>query len=181
MVCAVRRMDGRRIVAAVEVRTARRGDLEVILEVYNHYVGNSVATFDERPVSVESRVPWFESFDSRGPHRLLVADGGGADGICGYACSSRYRPHASFSETVELTVYVSPTHTAQGVGTSLYERLLEELNGEPVHRAVVGIALPNDASVQLHRRFGFSEIGVFDEYAKKWGRYISSVWMQRAL
>ncbi len=165
----------------MEVRVARRADLEAILEVYNHYVSNGVATFDEHPLALEDRLPWFETFATRGPYRLLVACDSSADRVCGYACSSQYRPHASFSKTVEFTVYVAEAHTGQGVGASLYERLLDELDGEPVHRAVVGIALPNDASVRLHRRFGFTEIGVFDEYATKWGRYVSSVWMQRPL
>jgi phosphinothricin acetyltransferase len=46
---------------------------------------------------------------------------------------------------------------------------------------VVGIALPNDASVRLHARFGFRTVGVFDGYAHKNGRAISSQWMQRAM
>jgi len=48
-----------------------------------------------------------------------------------------------------------------------------------VHVALAGIALPNDASVALHRNFGFTEVGTFREYAIKNGQYISSVWMQR--
>lgn len=50
-----------------------------------------------------------------------------------------------------------------------------------VHCIVVGIAVPNDASVALHRRFGFTDIGVFDEYAQKNGERISSLWMQLLL
>ena len=55
------------------------------------------------------------------------------------------------------------------------------LEDEDVHRAVAGIALPNEASVRLHRRMGFNEVGVFDEYAIKGDRYLSSLWMQRPL
>lgn len=58
-------------------------------------------------------------------------------------------------------------------------RLLVARQG--LHRAVVGIALPNDASVRLHARWGFRAVGVFDEYAHKHGRPISSQWMQRAM
>jgi phosphinothricin acetyltransferase len=47
--------------------------------------------------------------------------------------------------------------------------------------ALAGIALPNDASVALHRKFGFTEVGVFEEYAIKNGTYVSSVWMQLQL
>jgi phosphinothricin acetyltransferase len=50
-----------------------------------------------------------------------------------------------------------------------------------LHLAVAGIALPNDASVALHRKFGFTDVGVFDEYAIKHGSYINSLWMQRRL
>jgi phosphinothricin acetyltransferase len=45
--------------------------------------------------------------------------------------------------------------------------------------ALAGIALPNDASVALHRKFGFTDVGVFREYAVKHGQYLSSLWLQR--
>jgi predicted GNAT superfamily acetyltransferase len=62
----------------------------------------------------------------------------------------------------------------------LYRALFDSLAPEPsVHVALAGIALPNDASVALHRNFGFTEVGTFREYAIKNGQYISSVWMQR--
>jgi hypothetical protein len=51
--------------------------------------------------------------------------------------------------------------------------------GEPVHVALEGIVLPNDASVALHRKLGFTEVGTFREYAVKNGQYLSSVWMER--
>jgi phosphinothricin acetyltransferase len=159
----------------VEIRSAQVEDLDAIAEIYNHYVLNGFATFDERPTSVEERREWFETFAETGRYRVFVADDGN---VRGYGCSIPYRAHASFTETVELSVYISPEHTGNGLGSLLYERLLGELAGERVHRVLAGIALPNDASVRLHRRFGFTEVGVFDEYAQKWGRYISSVWMQ---
>lgn len=67
------------------------------------------------------------------------------------------------------------------MGTSLYRALFDGIADEPVHTVVAGIAMPNDASVALHRKFGFTEIGTFREYAVKNGRYISSLWMQRLL
>jgi phosphinothricin acetyltransferase len=55
------------------------------------------------------------------------------------------------------------------------------LKNEALHLAIAGIALPNDASVALHKKFGFEEVGVFKEYAVKNGQYISSIWMQKRL
>ena len=65
------------------------------------------------------------------------------------------------------------------MGTALYLALLGYLADEPVHVALAGIVLPNDASVALHRKLGFTEVGTFHEYAVKNGQYLSSVWMER--
>ena len=162
----------------VDIRRAVTGDLAPIVEISNHYVLNTVVTFDEVPQTVDDRRPWFDTFGPSGPYRLLVA---ADDTVWGWACSIPYRQHPAFASTVEFSICLAPSHRGRGLGTLLYQRLLAELEDEDVHRAVVGIALPNDASVALHRRVGFTEVGVFDEYALKWGRYVSSVWMQRAL
>lgn len=164
----------------MEVRPATLDDLPAVVELYNHHVVHGVATFDETPTTVEDRVAWFQTYSTSGPHRLLVADvGNGAPAIAGCAYSSPYRQHPAFVETVEFGIYLAPDHVGQGLGTQLYAQLIDDLASEPVHRAVAAIALPNEASVRLHRRFGFEDVGVFDEYATKWGRRISSLWMQR--
>ena len=165
------------------VRPAHRDDLPQLVSIYNHYVEHSLATFDTEPATVETRTGWFEAFSDAGPHRLLVAfDGEGPrQRILGCASSGPYRQHPAFRSTVEVSVYLDPEVRGRGVGSALYRALLEALRSEHVHVAVAGIALPNDASVALHRKFGFKEVGVFEEYAVKNGTYISSVWMQLRL
>ena len=58
---------------------------------------------------------------------------------------------------------------------------MEALGEEDVHRAVAGITLPNPASLALHARFGYRSIGVFDEVGRKFGRFWSVQWLERAL
>jgi phosphinothricin acetyltransferase len=99
----------------------------------------------------------------------------------GYACSQPYRDHEAFQETVEVSISLDVSCRGQGVGTLLYRELFACLVGQPVHVVLAGIALPNDASVALHRKLGFTEVGTFREYAIKDGQYISSLWMQRIL
>ena len=99
--------------------------------------------------------------------------------MVGYACSQPYRGHEAFRETVEFSVALDAGCRSRGVGTSLYRALFDSVAQEPIHVVVVGIAMPNDASVALHRKFGFTEVGTFHEYATKNGQYISSLWMQR--
>jgi phosphinothricin acetyltransferase len=172
--------DRRRGVTAVPiVRPALRSDLGELVAIYNHYVEHSIASFDIEPTSVEKRTAWYENFSDVGPHRLLVAAKSGR--ILGCASSAPYRPHPAFAQTVEVSVYVDLEVLTTGVGSALYSALFHELCLEPVHLAVAGIALPNDASIALHRKFGFTEVGVFEEYATKHAAFISSMWMQRRL
>lgn len=163
----------------MEIRYAKSEDLPALVEIYNYYVLNSHATFAERPFTLDERGEWLQKYKESGPHRCLVAEDVGE--ILGCAFSSVYRDHPAFRETIETSIYLSPKATGKGLGTKLYLELFDRLKDEPLHLAVVGIALPNDASVQLHRKLGFEEVGVFKEYAKVRDNYYSSVWMQKAL
>jgi phosphinothricin acetyltransferase len=118
-------------------------------------------------------------FSHSGPHRLYVATDAGR--MLGFAGSRQYRNHPAFRKTIETCICVAPGAVGRGVGSALYKNLFNELAGEDLHCAVVGIALPNEASVRLHRKAAFTEVGTFAEYAIKHGDYVSSVWMQRAL
>jgi phosphinothricin acetyltransferase len=161
-----------------KITAATEDDLPAIVSILNYSAANSIAHFDTRPASVAERRDWFGRFSATGPYRLVVARRG--DQVLGYACSQRYRDHEAFRETVEVSIALDVSSRGQGTGTALYRALFASLAPEPsVHVALAGIALPNDASVALHRKFGFTEVGTFREYAIKNGQYISSVWMQR--
>jgi len=161
----------------LDIAPARPDDAADLLALRNHYIAHSFATFDEAPLTLAALEAWSAGFAAAGPHRLLVARDGPR--LLGYCSSQPYRAHPAFARTIETSIYVAPEAAGLGVGSGLYARLFAELAGQGLHRAVVGIALPNEASLRLHARFGFRAVGVFDEYAHKRGRAISSQWMQR--
>jgi phosphinothricin acetyltransferase len=162
--------------ACLQIAPASASDLGAINEIYNHYVETTAITFDVEPKSMAWRREWFASFGGR--HRLLVAREDGA--IVGYAYSGTFRSRPAYEPSVETTVYVSPERTGRGIGSALYEALFRELEGEDVHRAYAGIALPNPASIRLHERFGFRRAGLFTEQGRKFGRYWDVAWYERA-
>jgi phosphinothricin acetyltransferase len=161
----------------VEIGPGTEDDLPAIVAILNYTIVNSDATLTSQPVTVAERRDWFGRFSPAGPHRLLVARRGNQ--VLGYAASQPYRDHEGFRETVEVSIALDVSSRGQGVGTALYRALFECLASEPVHVALAGIVMPNDASIALHRKFGFTEVGTFHEYAVKNGRYLSSVWMER--
>jgi phosphinothricin acetyltransferase len=159
------------------IRPAARDDLARITEIYNHYVVHSPITFDLRPWKTEERVAWFEQFSTTGRYRLIVAEQGGV--VAGYAGTMRWRAKAAYDTTVETTIYCAPEAVGQGLGVQLYAALFAAIANEDVHRIVAGYVPPNPASEALHKRFGFTQVGIFTEVGYKFGRYWDVCWMER--
>jgi len=164
----------------VDVRAGRAEDLPALTRIYNHYVEHTHITFDLQPFSVDARREWFTHYAETGRHRLLVAESPD-EGIVGYATSGRFRDKPAYGPSVETTVYCSPTAIGQGVGSALYSALFAALSGEDVHRAYAGVALPNDASLAFHRRFGFTDIGTFREVGRKFDKWWDVTWLERGV
>jgi phosphinothricin acetyltransferase len=168
--------------ARTRIRPATIDDLPRIVEIYNHYVVHTAVTFDLKPVTVEDRRPWFDQFAPAlkpGPHRLLVADENGL--VQGYAGTHQFRAKAAYDTTAETTIYCAPDATGRGLGGALYSALFDAVAGEDLRMLVAGITLPNEASVALHKRFGFVETGVFHEVGRKFDRYWDVLWLERPL
>ena len=161
------------------LRPAQHADLTRLTEIYDWYVERSDATFDDTPATISEREQWFAAHKADGPHQLLVAEISGS--VAGYASSSPYCPHPAFSTTVETSIYLDPAMRGQGLGRHLYGELLHRLASQPVHLVVAGVALPNPASLSLHRSLGFLEVGTFTEYAVERGRRTSSTWFERLM
>ncbi|MEV5733623.1 N-acetyltransferase family protein [Streptomyces sp. NPDC052292] len=165
----------------VQVRPGVEEDLDVLTEIYNHYVRETAITFDTAVFTAEERRPWLLSHPVDGPYRLMVATAAGSQRILGYATSSPYRAKPAYSTSVETTVYVAPDAGRRGIGTLLYGALFEALAGEDLHRAYAGIAQPNEASRRLHARFGFRHVGTYREVGRKFGRYWDVAWYEKGL
>ena len=160
------------------IRAATAADAAAIAAIYNHYIRDSIVTFEEQPVApaemanriaevAAAALPW------------LVVERDGA--VAGYARATKWRPRSAYRYSVETTIYLGPQHVGAGLGTGLYRELLAQLKGRGLHLAIGGVALPNDASVALHERLGFRKVAHFAEVGFKFGRWIDVAYWQLAL
>jgi phosphinothricin acetyltransferase len=163
----------------VTIRLAEERDLARLTEIYNHYVRETPITFDLEPYTVETRRAWLDKFSQRGPHRLVVAEQDGL--VLGYAGTTGFRDRRAYDTTVETTIYCAPDATGRGLGTLLYAALFDALRGEDIRSAIAGTTLPNDASIAIHERFGFTLVGVMHEVGRKFDRYWDVAWYEKAL
>jgi 2-haloacid dehalogenase len=165
--------------ADVDVRAAMDADFDELIGIYNHYVLSGGATFDLDPVPTADSREFFHHYSDAGPHRLLVATRDGR--VVGYATSGQLRSRPAYNPSVEVTVYLHPDEGGRGIGSLLYQQLFADLRTEDVHRALAVIAQPNPASVAIHRRFGFAEVGTMHEVGRKHGRWWDVLWMERPI
>jgi phosphinothricin acetyltransferase len=163
----------------VDIRPATADDLVAVNEIYNQYVVETHYTFDIEPMTLDARREWFTHYGVSGRYRLLVALSEGE--VIGYACSSRFRPKVGYETSVETSVYLAPEAVGRGAGSRLYEELFKAIEGEDLHRANAGIALPNPASIGLHERFKFKRVAHFTDQGRKFGRYWDVAWFEKAL
>ena len=136
----------------------------VLTDIYNHYIETSHTTFLTEPQAPVDRKPWLDGYLGDNPYCLLVVEQDGI--VTGFAGAGPYRTDPGFQHTVETSLYLEPSATGQGLGSLLYQALFRQISNERFHVALAGIALPNEPSVALHRKFGFEDIGVFREYAQ---------------
>jgi len=162
------------------IRPATANDAPAMAEIYSHYVLTSCATFELEPPSAGELTHRLEHVQSLGLPWLVAELDDGA--IAGYAYANHYRPREAYRFTVEDSVYIRPSHTGQGLGRALVERLMEQCRvaGARQMVAVIGDSA-NVASVRLHARLGFRHVGVLEQVGFKHGRWVDTVLMQRLL
>ena len=153
----------------MEIRVARREDLQQLLDIYNYEVVHGVATLDLQPKSLEEWGQWFDAHNIKN-HPLLVAEQAGR--VAGYASLSPYRSKEAYRSTVELSIYIGPGFRRQGVATALMEAILREARQDPETHTVVSVITDgNEASRKLHEKFGFTYCGAIREVGMEFGAY----------
>jgi L-amino acid N-acyltransferase YncA len=159
------------------IRDVGSGDAESIAEIYNHYVTNTVVTFEEEALSSDEMARRIERVNASYP--WLVFEQGGA--VVGYAYANRFHSRCSYRSTAESTIYLAPSARGHGIGTRLYTELIDRMRDRGAHCALGVIALPNDGSVRLHEKLGFVQVGRLKEIGWKLGRFIDVGYWQRML
>lgn len=160
------------------LRDARPGDGVALARIYNHYVEDTIITFEEQVVDAAemdrrvhalqaAQMPW------------IVAELAGE--LVGYAYAAKWRERAAYRSSRESSVYLDRALAARGLGSQLYAELLERLRLARVHAVIGGISLPNAASVALHEKFGFEKVAHFPQVGFKCGRWVDVGYWQKLL
>ncbi|WP_291867879.1 GNAT family N-acetyltransferase [Bradyrhizobium sp.] len=164
---------------ALDIRPSIAADLPAITEIYEHAVRDGTATFELDPPDLAEMSRRFGVLMEGGfPYLTAALEGR----VVGYAYAGAYRPRPAYRFTVENSVYLRPAIHRRGVGLKLLQRLVAECESRGYRQmiAVIGDSA-NAGSIGVHRKCGFQMIGTHPDVGFKFGRWLDTVMMQRAL
>lgn len=161
------------------IRDAVPADIPAIQAIYAHHVLHGLASFEEVPPAVEEMRARFEAVVGGGKP-YLVAEVEGT--LAGYGYASAYRTRSAYRFTLENSIYVDERWRGRGVGSALLKALIERCRKGPWRQmlAIIGDSA-NAASIGVHRKAGFRQVGVLERVGFKHGRWVDSVLMQLEL
>lgn len=160
----------------IRIRNATMEDTEAIRAIYNHAVVHTTAVFDYAPREPAAQRAWMQA---KAEQNLPVLVAEREDCVIGYSSYGPYRPWPAYLYSVENSVYVAPEHHGLGVGKALLGPLLEIAKARGVHTVIAGITAGNEASLRLHRAYGFESAGTVREAGWKFDRWLDVIFLQK--
>ncbi len=150
------------------IRHVKIEDAKAICDIYNHYVRNTIITFEEEPVSLQEMRDRITKVTLTFPWLVLEEKGI----ISGYAYASNWNIRSAYRFSAESTIYLQSDSIDKGLGRKLYEYLLSDLRNRSLHSVIGVIALPNENSIALHEKLGFQKVAHFSEVGWKFDKWI---------
>ncbi len=162
------------------IRDARLEDMPDVREIYNHYVANSTVTFDEVAQSLRETRSKFQHLRKLGMPYLVAESP--SQQILGYAYVYPWKEKAAYRFTVENSIYLRAASTGKGLGRVLMGELITASKAAGLKEIIAVIADKGaEASIKMHRDFGFKEIGRMGKVGFKFERWLGTVLMQKSL
>lgn len=163
---------------AVAIRSAREGDLEAILDIYNSAILTTTSVFSYRAHTLAMRQEWFKGRQTAN-YPVFVADSAGE--VLGFATYGPFRSWPAYKYTVEHSVYVAERARRAGIARALMQNLLAQARAQEYHAVIGGVVAENVASIRLHQSLGFVEVAHFPEVGYKFGRWLDLKFFQLLL
>jgi L-amino acid N-acyltransferase YncA len=162
------------------MRRATRADAAAIAAIYAHHVLTGTGTFEIDPPDSFEMAARLAKIEERGWPWLISEDSAGS--LNGYAYAGPFRERAAYNTTVEDSIYLAPSAVGQGIGSSLLTELMALCvkNGAKEMLAVIGDS-DNQASIGLHKKLGFEDVGIMRRVGVKFGRTLDVVILQKNL
>lgn len=144
-------------------RNATLNDLPVIVEIYNSTVASRIVTADTEPVTIESRVKWFEEHNPEKRPLIVVEDD--QQKILGWMSYKSFYGRPAYNGTAELSIYLAESARGKGVGKEVLQYAMQKTKSLGLHTLLGFIFAHNEPSLKLFRNAGFEDWAMLPDIA----------------
>ena len=167
---------------AVTLRDATEDDLVAINTIYNYYVHHSKCTYQTEDNTMEERMEWWKQHSKERYPVIVAVRSDDPSVIIGWASLNRHHPRQGYRFSVDTSLYLHHEHVGKGVGSMLLQVLIDRAVANGFHVILANMDSGQTASMKLHGKFGFKEVGRLHQVGKKFDdTWLDTVWMQRIL
>lgn len=159
------------------VRLATADDAEAIARIHNEGIADRIATFETEPRTPAQVASALADKGDRYPTVVVERDGQ----VVAWASAGPYRDRPAYAGVAEHSVYVARTARGTGAGGAALEALCRAYAERGFWKIVSRIFPENTASLKLHERCGFREVGVYRRHGQLDGRWLDCVIVERLL
>ncbi len=154
------------------IRAMRAADWPAVRDIYRQGIETGNATFESEP-------PEWGAFDAGrlASPRLVAVDDVGQ--VLGWAALSAVSSRCVYGGVAEVSVYVAADARGRGVGSALLQALVRDSEAAGLWTLQAGIFPENEATLALHRKFGFREVGRRERIGKHEGRWRDTLLLER--
>jgi L-amino acid N-acyltransferase YncA len=165
--------------AATLVRPARREDMPAVLAIYNDAVAQSTATYDYEPRPLDDQFAQYDQkmLDGYSFYVAVTPDGT----VAGFSTYGLYRQRPGWRFACEHSVYVAAPWRGRRVGLSLLPPIMRHARKRGFHTMIGVVDAENAASLRMHRRAGFVEVGTIRQGGYKFDRWLDVTFLQAML
>jgi len=147
-------------------------------KLYNYYIVNSYANFEEDEVSFRDFYKNYKNItDNKLPYIVALGD----KKVIGIAYLNKFRDKSGYRFAFENTIYVSNDHIKDGIGSKLLEKLINVSKKNKKIKKIVAVigGIDSKASLKVHQKFGFKKSGVLKDIGFKNNKWIDAILMQK--
>lgn len=157
-------------------------DLEAVELIYAHHVLTGTGSFEIEPPSLAEMTARWSRIVQQGWPFVVASPPSDLSRVMGFAYAGQFRDRPAYARCFEVSVYSAPTTLRMGAGSLMLAQVLANLREDGVREALAFIGdSANAASIALHRKLGFTQVGVLSRVGEKFGRLLDVVIMQRSL
>jgi L-amino acid N-acyltransferase YncA len=148
----------------IRFREATLHDLPVIVEIYNTTIAGRMVTADTEPITVESRIKWFEDF-SPATRPLWMVEDENAETV-GWVSIRSFYGRPAYKATTEIAIYLKPECRGKGYGKTILKEAIDRCRELGIKTLLGFIFAHNEPSLKLFRQLGFEQWAMLPDVAE---------------